>query len=197
MGSDKRIGPSFLYAGIGYGGSCFPKDVKALIQSAQEKGKGLSILQAVEEVNRNQKYVLLEKISHHFNDDLSGKTFAIWGLSFKPHTDDIREAPAIEIIRELVSRGAKVQAFDPVAMNNTRRLFEGEPNVTFADDEYSALSGVDALVLVTEWPQFRKPDFDKIRELLKKPVIFDGRNQYNPDLLRKKGFTYYGIGRNS
>lgn len=195
MGSDKRIGPSFLYAGIGYGGSCFPKDVKALIQSAQEKGKGLSILQAVEEVNRNQKYVLLEKISHHFNDDLSGKTFAIWGLSFKPHTDDIREAPAIEIIRELVSRGAKVHAFDPVAMNNTRRLFEGEPNVTFADDEYSALSGADALVLVTEWPQFRKPDWERMKELLAEPVVFDGRNQYNPGLLKKMGFAYFGVGR--
>ncbi len=195
IGTDKRIGSAFLYAGIGYGGSCFPKDVKALIQSAQEKGKGLSILQAVEEVNRDQKYVLLEKISRHFNDDLSGKIFAFWGLSFKPHTDDIREAPSIEMIRKLVSMGAKVQAFDPVAMDNTRQLFEDEPNVAFADDEYSTLSGADALVLVTEWPQFRKPDFDQIKALLKEPVIFDGRNQYNPQILQKQGFEYYAIGR--
>jgi len=195
MGSDKRIGTAFLYAGIGYGGSCFPKDVKALIQSAQEKGKGLSILQAVEEVNRDQKYVLLKKIFRHFNDDISGKTFAIWGLSFKPHTDDIREAPAIEMIRELVSRGAKVQAFDPVAMDNTRQLFEGEPNAAFADDEYSTLSGADVLVLVTEWPQFRKPDWERVKGLLTSPVVFDGRNQYNPQMLQKQGFEYYGIGR--
>lgn len=195
IGTDKRIGSAFLYAGIGYGGSCFPKDVKALIQSAQEKGKGLSILQAVEEVNRDQKYVLLEKISRHFNDDLSGKIFAFWGLSFKPHTDDIREAPSIEMIRKLVSMGAKVQAFDPVAMDNTRQLFEGEPNVVFADDEYSTLSGADALVLVTEWPQFRKPDWERVKGLLTSPVVFDGRNQYNPGLLKKMGFAYFGVGR--
>ena len=195
IGTDKRIGSAFLYAGIGYGGSCFPKDVKALIQSAQEKGKGLSILQAVEEVNRDQKYVLLEKIRSHFNGDISGKNFAVWGLSFKPHTDDIREAPAIEIIRELVSGGATVKAFDPVAMDNARLLFEGNPGVSFAENSYGTLPGANALILVTEWPQFRKPDFDQIRTLLKEPVIFDGRNQYNPDLLKKQGFTYFGIGR--
>ena len=151
----------------------------------------------MEEVNRNQKYVLLEKIRSHFNGDISGKNFAVWGLSFKPHTDDIREAPAIEIIRELVSGGATVKAFDPVAMDNARRLFEGNPGVSFAEDSYGALPGANALILVTEWPQFRKPDFDQIRTLLKEPVIFDGRNQYNPDLLKKQGFNYYGIGRNS
>lgn len=197
MGSDKRIGTSFLYPGVGYGGSCFPKDVKALIQSATERGHNLSILQAVEEVNRNQKHVLLEKIRSHFNGDISEKNFAVWGLSFKPHTDDIREAPAIEIIRELVSGGATVKAFDPVAMENTRLLFEGNPTVSFAEDSYGALPGANALILVTEWPQFRKPDFDQICTLLKEPVIFDGRNQYNPDLLKKQGFNYYGIGRNS
>ena len=195
IGSDKRIGAAFLYPGVGYGGSCFPKDVKALIQSASDRGHNLSILQAVEEVNKKQKYVFFEKICRHFNNDLSGKTFALWGLSFKPQTDDIREAPAIEIIKELVSRGASVKAFDPVGMDNTKALFYGNPNIAFTEDNYSALEGSDAMVLLTEWPQFRKPDFDKIRGLLKEPVIFDGRNQYNPALLRKQGFTYYGIGR--
>lgn len=197
MGSDKRIGTAFLYPGVGYGGSCFPKDVKALIQSARDRGHDLTILKAVEEVNKRQKQVFFEKISRHYRNDISGKKFAVWGLSFKPHTDDIREAPAIEVIRELVSRGATVKAFDPVAMGNARVIFEGNPGVTFSEDSYGTLSGADALVLVTEWPQFRKPDFDQIRTLLKEPVIFDGRNQYNPDLLRKQGFIYYGIGRNS
>ncbi|HOC81449.1 MAG: UDP-glucose 6-dehydrogenase TuaD [Synergistetes bacterium ADurb.Bin155] len=196
MGSDKRIGTAFLYPGVGYGGSCFPKDVKALIQSARERGHDLTILKAVEEVNKKQKQVFLEKINRHYDSDISGKRFAVWGLSFKPHTDDIREAPAIEIIRELVSRGATVKAFDPVAMGNARVIFEGNPGVTFSEDSYGTLSGADALVLVTEWPQFRKPDFDQIRILMKEPVIFDGRNQYNPELLRKHGFIYYGVGRN-
>jgi len=195
IGTDKRIGPAFLYAGVGYGGSCFPKDVKALIRSAKEKGKELSILQAVEEVNTNQKYNFLKKILKHFDDKITDKTFAIWGLSFKPHTDDIREAPAIEIIKELTKKGAKVRAFDPVAMDNTKSLFEDDPNVCFADDEYNALEGADAMVLVTEWPQFRKPDWERVKELLAAPVVFDGRNLYDPELLQKEEFVYYGIGR--
>jgi len=195
IGTDKRIGPAFLYAGVGYGGSCFPKDIKALIRSAKEKGKDLSILQAVEEVNTNQKYNFLKKILKHFDDKITDKTFAIWGLSFKPHTDDIREAPAIEIIKELTKKGAKVRAFDPVAMDNARPLFEDDPNVHFADDEYNALEGADAMVLVTEWPQFRKPDWERVKELLAAPVVFDGRNQYDPVQMKKMGFEYFGVGR--
>jgi UDPglucose 6-dehydrogenase len=196
IGTDKRIGPAFLYAGVGYGGSCFPKDVKALIRSAKEKGKDLSILQAVEEVNTNQKYNFLKKILKHFDDKITGKTFAIWGLSFKPHTDDIREAPAIEIIKELTKKGAKVRAFDPVAIDNAKPLFEDNKNVHFAEDEYHALEGADAMVLVTEWPQFRKPDWERVKELLAAPVVFDGRNQYDPVQMKKMGFEYFGIGRN-
>jgi UDPglucose 6-dehydrogenase len=195
IGTDKRIGPAFLYAGVGYGGSCFPKDVKALIQSAKNKGKSLSILQAVEDVNKNQKHNFLEKIYKNYNNDIAGKTFAIWGLSFKPHTDDIREAPAIDIIKELTTKGAKVRAFDPVAIDNTRRLFENNENVHFAEDEYDALEGADALILVTEWPQFRRPDWERMKELLAKPVVFDGRNLYDPKFSQKEGFVCYGIGR--
>jgi UDPglucose 6-dehydrogenase len=195
IGTDKRIGPAFLYAGVGYGGSCFPKDVKALIQSAKNKGKTLSILQAVEDVNKNQKHNFLEKIYKHFNNDIAGRTFAIWGLSFKPHTDDIREAPAIEIIKELTAKGAKVRAFDPVAMDNTRPLFEDNENIHFAEDEYKALEGADALILVTEWPQFRRPDWERMKELLTKPVVFDGRNQYDPGKMKRMGFEHVGIGR--
>lgn len=195
IGTDKRIGPAFLYAGVGYGGSCFPKDVKALIRSAKEKGKDLSILQAVEEVNINQKYNFLKKILKHFDDKITDKTFAIWGLSFKPHTDDIREAPAIEIIKELTKKGAKVRAFDPVAMDNTKLLFEDDQNVCFADDEYNALEGADAMVLITEWPQFRKPDWERVKELLAAPVVFDGRNQYDPGKMKQMGFEYFGVGR--
>ncbi len=195
IGTDKRIGPAFLYAGVGYGGSCFPKDVKALIQSAKNKGKSLSILQAVEDVNKNQKHLFLEKIRDYFKDNLSGKTLAIWGLSFKPHTDDIREAPAIEIIKELTAKGAKVRAYDPVAMDNTRPLFEGNKNVHFADDEYHALEDAHALVLVTEWPQFRRPEWDQVKERMAAPVIFDGRNQYDPGKMKQVGFLYFGIGR--
>jgi len=195
IGTDKRIGPAFLYAGVGYGGSCFPKDVKALIRSAKEKGKDLTILQAVEDVNTNQKYNFLKKILKHFDDKITDKTIAIWGLSFKPHTDDIREAPAIEIIKELTKKGAKVRAYDPVAMDNTKPLFEDNQNVCFADDEYNALEGADALVLVTEWPQFRKPDWERVKELLAAPVVFDGRNQYDPGKMKQMGFVYFGVGR--
>jgi len=196
IGTDKRIGPAFLYAGVGYGGSCFPKDVKALIRSAKEKGKDLTILQAVEDVNKNQRHSFIKKIYNHFKDNLAGKTLAIWGLSFKPHTDDIREAPAIEIIKELTKKGAKVRAFDPVAMDNTKPLFEDDQNVCFADDEYNALEGADALVLVTEWPQFRKPDWERVKELLAEPVVFDGRNKYDPGKMKQMGFEYFGVGRN-
>ncbi len=195
MGTDKRIGPAFLYAGVGYGGSCFPKDVKALIRSAREKGKDLSILQAVEDVNKNQRHSFLQKICNHFDNNITGKTFAVWGLSFKPHTDDIREAPAIEIIKELTEKGARVRAYDPVAMDNARPLFEDDKKVHFADDEYNALEGADAMVLVTEWPQFRKPDWEQVKELLAAPVVFDGRNQYDPAKMKQMGFVYVGIGR--
>lgn len=195
IGTDKRIGPAFLYAGVGYGGSCFPKDVKALIKSANNKGKNLSILQAVEDVNTNQKYNFLEKIYKHYNNNIAGKTFAIWGLSFKPHTDDIREAPAIDIIKELTAKDAKVRAFDPVAMDNTKPLFKDNKKVHFAEDEYQALEGADALVLVTEWPQFRRPDWERMKELLAEPMVFDGRNQYDPGKMKQMGFEHIGIGR--
>ena len=192
IGSDSRIGTKFIYPGVGYGGSCFPKDVKALIKTAQENGYNMRVLKAVEDVNENQKSVLVSKVKKHFGNDLSGMTFAIWGLSFKPKTDDMREAPSIVIINQLLEAGAQVKAFDPVAMEEARRDLGDK--ITYAKDEYDTLVDADALLLVTEWPEFRIPNFSVVGKLLKNKVVFDGRNIYDRQELREMGYTYYGIG---
>jgi len=197
IGSDHRIGYSFIYPGIGYGGSCFPKDVKALIKIAHKHNSTAKILEAVEEVNDEQKLVMVEKIVNHFGENLKDKVFALWGLSFKPMTDDMREAPSRVIIRELIKRGAKIQAYDPEAMKESKRIFGDHQNIKYFDDQYDAVKNADALVLITEWRQFRMPDFEKVYSLLKEKNIFDGRNQYEPDQMKKIGFTYYCIGRPS
>jgi len=193
MGSDPRIGPQFLFAGLGYGGSCFPKDVKALINTAKEYEHPLAILNAVDSVNANQRYIIINKILHHFNNDIKGKTFALWGLSFKPMTDDIREAPALTILKELLARGANIKAHDPIAMENVKDNI-GD-SITYHDKAYDAIQDADALLIVTEWNEFRNPDFEKIKNMLKKPVIFDGRNIYDPKEMKDLGFVYYGVGR--
>ena len=195
VGSDPRIGNSFLFPGAGYGGSCFPKDVKGLINTSAEYKYDFKILKAVDDVNIKQKLILVEKVRKHFKNKLKGKTFAIWGLSYKPRTDDIREAPAINIIQELLAEGAKVQAYDPAANDNIRNYFGKAKNLKIVDDNYSALKNADALILVTEWNVFRKLDYDKVKSLMKGKVIFDGRNIFNPRILRAKGFVYYGIGK--
>jgi UDPglucose 6-dehydrogenase len=192
LGSDSRIGYPFLFPGVGYGGSCFPKDIKALVATAREYGLEPDLLRAVERINERQKKLLVHKAVKHFGD-LSGRTFAVWGLAFKPKTDDMREAPSIEVIEGLIGKGAKVRAFDPVASETARRVFHDR--VTFVDNQYDALPGADALFVVTEWNDFRHPDFDRLKSLLKQPVIFDGRNVYQPAKLRQLGFTYFGIGR--
>jgi len=195
IGSDPRIGYHFLYAGCGYGGSCFPKDVKALIRTASESGRDLKVLQAVEDANDAQKQVLVGKIVKRFGDDLAGKRFAVWGLAFKPNTDDMREASARVLIGELLARGASVTAYDPVAMNEARRIFGDEPRIAYAENPDEALVGADALAIVTEWKEFRSPDFARIATTLKTPVIFDGRNLYEPRLVRDAGIDYQPIGR--
>ena len=195
IGSDHRIGYSFIYPGIGYGGSCFPKDVKALINIAHKHNSTAKILEAVEEVNDEQKLIIVNKIVKHFGEDLKDKVFALWGLSFKPMTDDMREAPSRIIIRELMKRGAKIQAYDPEAMKESQRIFGDNQNIKYFDDQYDALKEANALVLITEWRQFRKPDFERVHSLLKEEIIFDGRNQYEPDQMKESGFTYYCIGR--
>jgi len=195
IGSDPRIGWHFLYAGCGYGGSCFPKDVKALIRTAGEHGRDLKVLTAVEDANDAQKHVLIDKIVARFGADLSGRRFALWGLAFKPDTDDMREAPSRVIIEELFKRGATVTAYDPVAMLEAERIFGDESRLTYAGRPKSALEGADALVIVTEWKEFRSPDFEAIRSRLRQPVVFDGRNMYDPELVREKGIEYFGIGR--
>ena len=195
IGSDPRIGTHFLYPGTGYGGSCFPKDVKALIHTGRENGLKLAVLQAVEDANERQKHVLVDKITARFGQDLSGRTFALWGLAFKPNTDDMREAPSRVIIAELARRGAAVRAYDPVAMPEAQRVLEGTPNLHFAASQSDALTGADALVVVTEWKEFRNPDFDAIKAALKQPLIIDGRNIYDPALLALQGIEYSGIGR--
>jgi len=195
IGSDPRIGWHFLYAGCGYGGSCFPKDVKALIRTAADAGQGLKVLQAVEDANDAQKLVLVDKIVARFGEDLSGKHFALWGLSFKPNTDDMREAPSRVIIDELFKRGATVAAYDPVAMDETKRIFGDEPRLSYADRPMAALKDADALVIVTEWKEFRSPDFAEIKAALKSPAVFDGRNMYAPLLLKEAGLEYSTIGR--
>lgn len=195
IGSDPRIGYHFLYAGCGYGGSCFPKDVKALIRTARENGQDLKVLQAVEDANDVQKMVLVDKIVAKFGADLSGRRFALWGLAFKPNTDDMREAPSRVIINELFRRGATVTAYDPVAMTETKRIYGDEPRLTLADKPMDALEGADALLIVTEWKEFRSPDFERIKSALKQPVIFDGRNLYEPEVPRAAGIEYSAIGR--
>jgi UDPglucose 6-dehydrogenase len=192
VASDNRIGPSFLFPGVGYGGSCFPKDVKAIVKFTRDKGYDFEILKAVEKVNHRQKSVLAGRMEKVFGS-LDGRTIAVWGLAFKPRTDDMREAPAIVLIERLLAAGAKVQAFDPAAMPVAKRLFGS--NVTFAPRSYAALAGADALAVVTEWNEFREPDFAKMRKLMKTPIVFDGRNIYSRELMRANGFTYYSIGR--
>jgi UDPglucose 6-dehydrogenase len=195
IGSDSRIGPKFIYPGVGYGGSCFPKDVKALIKTSKDYHYTLRVLQAVEEVNDDQKLVMFKKISDHFKGDLKGKTVALWGLSFKPHTDDMREAPALVLIREFLKAGAKVKAYDPVAMHETKRILGDK--ITYAEGMYDAITGADCLLMVTEWPEFRVPDFSEIKRLLKNPVVFDGRNIYDANDMKNLGFSYYCIGINT
>lgn len=195
IGSDSRIGYKFIYPGVGYGGSCFPKDVKALIHMSTQVGFDSRILKAVEAVNADQKRLLIDKVIAHFGADLTGLSFAVWGLSFKPQTDDMREAPSIVIINALLDAGAKIKAFDPIAMEQARKIFGDRPGLTLCASEYDALNECDAMLLITEWRQFRYPDFERIKKLMKQPVIFDGRNQYDPPGVRKLGFTYYGIGR--
>ncbi|HKB15705.1 MAG TPA: UDP-glucose/GDP-mannose dehydrogenase family protein, partial [Planctomycetota bacterium] len=192
VGTDSRIGFSFLYPGVGYGGSCFPKDVKALERTSLDHDYRFRILRAVEEANEAQKRVLVSKVKAHFGEDLRGRAFAVWGLAFKPNTDDMREAPSLVVVGELLAAGAQVRASDPEAIPTAQRVF-GE-RVSFFEKPYDALSGSDALLLVTEWNEYRHPDFDRMRGLLKQPVIFDGRNVYSPKVLRDHGFTYYGIG---
>jgi len=208
IGYDNRIGPKFLFPGIGWGGSCFPKDVKALIKIGEEVSLETPIVSAVNAINEEQKKVIPQKIRKHFGEKLDGKKFALWGLSFKPKTDDMREAPALVIIDELIGAGADVSVFDPVAMENAKKIFGSEKGkgktgkkaasggeLKFAKDQYDTVKGADALILVTEWQEFREPDYSKLKTLMKGRVIFDGRNIYNPDKVRGMGFVYYGIGR--
>ena len=196
IGSDSRIGYHFLYPGCGYGGSCFPKDVKALIKTAKDvAGFDLKLLKAVEEVNDLQKFVLPKKVKKQFGEDLKGKHFALWGLAFKPNTDDMREASSRILINELIKAGASITAYDPVAMDEGKRIFKDEKHLTFADTQDEALKNADALIIVTEWTEFRSPDFALIKSSLKSPMIFDGRNLYDPKAVRALGFNYYPIGR--
>src|SRR5579862_79215 len=195
IGSDPRIGYSFIYPGTGYGGSCFPKDVQALIRSSHEVGHEPQILNAVEAVNARQKQVLFEKMQQHFAGGLAGRTVALWGLAFKPNTDDMREAPAVTLIELLLGAGARVRAYDPVAGQEAQRLLGGRAGFELAKNAYEAAQGADALAIVTEWQEFRSPDFERLRQTLKSPVIFDGRNLYDPAMLGRFGLTYYAIGR--
>ncbi len=195
IGSDTRIGYSFIYPGSGYGGSCFPKDVKALKKIAEENGYQSKLITAVEQVNDKQKLVVANKVVRRFGEDLSGKIFAVWGLAFKPGTDDMREAPAIYIIRDLVKRGAKVNAFDPKAMEEAKHFYlKDVENISYFDSKYACVKDADAVLLLTEWKEFRSPDFEELKSKMKQPVIFDGRNQYSSFDLEDKGFEYYQIG---
>jgi UDPglucose 6-dehydrogenase len=195
IGSDPRIGTQFLYAGCGYGGSCFPKDVKALMHSGADAGMSLRVLGAVEAVNEAQKQTLVDKVVARFGADLSGRRFALWGLAFKPGTDDMREAPSLVVVRELTARGASVVAYDPVATDEARRSMQGWPGIEFVASAREAVEGADALVIGTEWKEFRSPDFDHLRRSLRQPVVFDGRNLFDPALLHGEGFEYHCIGR--
>jgi len=199
IGADSRIGYSFIYPGAGYGGSCFPKDVKALIRTAEDAGVGPLVLRAVEDRNNEQKGFLFRKIVQHFGADLKGRAFGLWGLAFKPGTDDMREAPSTVLLHKLINAGAKIRAYDPVAMETARRELDhswyDSGRLMLADNQYDALKGVDAMILVTEWNPFRHPDLDLMRRIMNSPIIFDGRNQYDPALIRGAGFEYSGIGR--
>ncbi|SNQ44097.1 UDP-glucose dehydrogenase family protein [Cellulophaga lytica] len=196
IGSDSRIGYSFIYPGSGYGGSCFPKDVKALQRTAQEHGYSPKLIEAVEEVNNKQKLVIANKIIEKYGTDLKGKTFAIWGLSFKPGTDDMREAPAIYIIKKLTEMGAKIHAYDPKAMDEAKHFYlKDVKNIEYFSSKYETLKNSDAMILLTEWKEFRSPDFEELKLQLKEPIIFDGRNQYNDELMKDRGFEYYQIGK--
>jgi len=190
---DRRIGPHFIFPGVGFGGSCFPKDIRAMISMGGDKPE-MALLRAVEQVNQSQKVLLFDKVKKHFGEPLSGLTFAIWGLAFKPRTDDMRDAPSITVIESLLAAGARVQAFDPEAMEEARKIFGDR--IQYTHRNYDALHGAVALLILTEWNEFRRPDFARIKGLLKQPVIFDGRNIYDPGDVRKLGFTYYSIGRN-
>jgi UDPglucose 6-dehydrogenase len=195
IGSDSRIGYSFIYPGCGYGGSCFPKDVQALVKTSKDSGYTPRILDAVEAVNSDQKQVLSQKVVKRFGTDLVGLTFAVWGLSFKPETDDMREASSIRIIQDLTDRGAKIKAYDPKAIKEAEHFYlKANERVSYLHSKYSALEGADAMLLVTEWKEFRSPDFDEIAKLLKNRIIFDGRNQYNKEKLEQMGFEYFQIG---
>ena len=196
IGADSRIGHPFLFPGVGYGGSCFPKDIRALLRTARDSGVTLELIEATERVNESQKLFLLSKIRSHFDKSLKGRKLALWGLSFKPRTDDMREAPSLSLIRALVDEGVRIRMYDPEAMDEAKKhLHDVDGELTYCRKSYEALEDADGLVLVTEWNEFREPDFEKIRELLREPVVFDGRNIYNPDKLRKLGFTYFGVGR--
>lgn len=195
IGADPRIGYHFLYPGAGYGGSCFPKDVQALVNTAAENALPMRVIEAAEAANHAQKFRLSEKLVARYGEDLSGRKIALWGLSFKPNTDDMREAPSLTVIDELTRRGATVRAYDPVAMHEAGRVLDGKPGVSFATDMYDALDGADALLIATEWKVFRAPDFDRVKALLKMPLIIDGRNLYTPADVRAQGFEYSGIGR--
>ena len=195
IGSDQRIGYHFIYPGAGYGGSCFPKDVSALVKTAEGLGYAPWILNAVESRNQAQKHVVFEKIKHYFKDGLQNKTFALWGLSFKPNTDDMREAPSRVVMEALWQAGARVQAFDPAAMEETQHIYGDRPDLMLCGTKEAALMGADALVIMTEWKNFRVPDFDRLKTSLKTPVIFDGRNLFEPARMRERGFDYFGIGR--
>lgn len=193
MSTDSRIGNKFLFPGLGYGGSCFPKDVKALIKTGVDNGVDMNIIKSADETNKLQRKLFIDKIVSRFGENLSDKTFAVWGLAFKPKTDDMREAPAITIINELLNRGAKIQAYDPKAMESAKYHFQNR--IIYSKTSYEALKNADALLLLTEWNEFRRPDMDKIKELLKTPVIFDGRNQYNVERITQRGFEYICIGK--
>jgi len=193
MGSDSRIGHKFLFPGAGFGGSCFPKDVRAMVSTGKEHGLDMKVLDSVNIVNDEQKRILYNKINKHFKNDLKGKKIAIWGLSFKPKTDDIREAPALVLIEDLLKAGANVTAYDPEAADNTKKVFSDK--IEYATNNYNALKGCDALVVVTEWSMFRRPDFEKMKGLMKSRVIFDGRNIYTPQIMKEKGWCYFSMGR--
>jgi len=193
IGSDTRIGSKFLYAGTGYGGSCFPKDVKALIRTGNENGVPMSVIKAVEDVNDKQKSILVEKLMSHFNNNIEGKTIALWGLAFKPNTDDMREAPALVIIKKLLAAGAKVKAYDPVAMKETQRRIGNI--IKYSQDQYDAADNADAILLVTEWNEFRILNYNVLSKIVKEKIILDGRNIYDPKEVQQKGFVYFGIGR--
>ncbi|MCX7920833.1 MAG: UDP-glucose/GDP-mannose dehydrogenase family protein [Clostridia bacterium] len=195
IGADERIGCYFLNPGIGYGGSCLPKDVKAIIKMGENADLDMKLITAVEAVNEKQKSILIDKILSYFDGDIKGKTFAVWGLAFKPKTDDVREAPAITIIQRLVDKGAIIQAYDPEANNSTKAVLKNNENISYFDNNYSALIGVEALVLLTEWSAFRNPDFAKMKSLMNRYLIFDGRNQYVKSEIKKLGFEYFSIGR--